>query len=87
MMLTFLIDLACQMRCWLFKKACKKIGAQRRLWERILGIFHEFSVDSMETIYRAIAFGFERVKLVIAENNIGTVDLFLAQIRLVTVSA
>ena len=64
MMLAFLIDQACQMGCWLFKEAWKKVGAKRYLWERIRGIFHEFSVDSMETIYRAIAFGFERVKLV-----------------------
>lgn len=50
MMLIFLIDQACQMRCLLFREACKKIGAKRLLWEPIRGIFHEFSVDSMETI-------------------------------------
>ncbi len=64
MMLAFLIDQACQMSCWLFKAAWEKVGAKRYLWERIRGIFHQFSVDSIETIYRAIAFGFERVKLV-----------------------
>jgi hypothetical protein len=64
MMLAFLIDQACQMSCWLFKEAWQKVGAKKYLWERIRGMFHQFSVDSMETIYRAIAFGFERVKLI-----------------------
>ena len=64
MMLAFLIDQACQMSCWLFKEAWQKVRAKKYLWERIRGMFHQFSVDSMETIYRAIAFGYERVKLV-----------------------
>lgn len=64
MMLAFLIDQACQMSCWLFKEAWQKAETKRYLWERIRSIFHQFSVDSMETIYRAIAFGFERVMIV-----------------------
>ena len=64
MMLAFLIDQACQMSCWLFREAWNKAGAKYLLWEEIRGIFRQFSVDSMEIIYRAIAFGFERVKLV-----------------------
>jgi hypothetical protein len=64
MMLAFLIDQACQMSCWLFKAALEKRGAKYRLWEEVRSMFRQFSVDSMETIYRAIAFGFERVRLV-----------------------
>ena len=64
MMLAFLIDQACQMSCWLFKEAWKKSESKKYLWEHMRGLFHNFSVDSMETIYRAIAFGFERVILI-----------------------
>lgn len=64
MMLAFLIDQALQMSCWLFQGAWKKVKAKRYLWERIRSLFHEFSIDSMKTIYRAIAFGFERVMIV-----------------------
>ena len=64
MMLAFLIDQACQIGCWLYKEAMEKSGAKRLFWEYIRGIFHQFNVDSMETIYRAIAFGYERIELV-----------------------
>ncbi len=63
MMLTFLIDQIQQMSCWLFQEAWHKAKSKRHLWECMRGFFNNFRVDSMETIYRAIAFGFERREL------------------------
>jgi hypothetical protein len=63
MMLAFLIDQAQQMSCWLFQDALQKAESKRYLWESIRGFFHNYRVDSMETILRAIAHGFERREL------------------------
>jgi len=63
MMLAFLIDQAQQLSCWLFQDALQKAGSKRILWERIRGFFYNYRVDSMETILRSIAHGFERREL------------------------
>jgi hypothetical protein len=63
MMLAFLIDQAQQLSCWLFQDALQKTGSKRLLWERIRGFFHNYRIDSMETILRSIAHGFERREL------------------------
>jgi hypothetical protein len=63
MMLAFLIDQAQQLSCWLFQEALQKAESKRYLWESIRGLFHNYRVDSMETILRAIAHGFERREL------------------------
>jgi len=57
MMLAFLVDQAQQLGCWLFRKAWEKAGSKRQLWENVRSRFREFPVDSMETLYRSIAFG------------------------------
>jgi hypothetical protein len=57
MMLAFLVDQALQLGCWLFQEVLKKVRSKRRFWENIRSKFREFPVDSMETIYRSIAFG------------------------------
>ena len=59
MMLAFLLDQIQQMSCWLFQEAWKKEESKRSLWESIRAFFRNWRVDSMETIYRAIAHGFE----------------------------
>lgn len=63
MMLAFLIDQAQQISCWLFQEAWKKAESKRYLWESIRSFFYNYRVDSMETILRAIAHGFERREL------------------------
>lgn len=63
MMLAFLIDQAQQLGCWLFQAALEKQKAKKYLWEDIRGFFHHYKVDSMETILRAIAFGYQRHEL------------------------
>ena len=60
MMLAFLIDQV-QQRCnKLFEKARKKAGPKCALWEAIRNLFYGFKVESMRTIYEAIAFGYEQ---------------------------
>ncbi len=63
MMLAFLIDQIQQMSCWLFQEAWHKAKRKSYLWERMRSFFYDFHVDSMESIYRAIAFGFEHREL------------------------
>ena len=63
MMLAFLIDQVQQLSCWLFQEALQKAESKRYLWESIRGFFHNYRVDSMETILRAVAHGFERREL------------------------
>jgi hypothetical protein len=57
MMLAFLLDQIQQMSCWLFQAAWQKEGSKRSLWEAVRSYFKTWRVDSMETIYRAIAHG------------------------------
>ncbi len=63
MMLAFLIDQAQQLSCWLFQEALQKAESKRYLWESLRSFFRNYRVDSMETILRAIAHGFERREL------------------------
>jgi hypothetical protein len=63
MMLAFLIDQVQQMSCTHFQAAWKKAESKKTLWEHVRSLFHSFMVDSMATIYRAIAYGFERISL------------------------
>ena len=63
MMLAFLIDQAQQRCCALFQAAREKAGRSKYLWERLRGLFLEFSVPDWEALYRAIAFG-HRAELV-----------------------
>lgn len=57
MMLAFLIDQIQQMSCWLFQEARAKVRCKGKLWEDVRSYFYIYQVDSMETIYRAIAHG------------------------------
>jgi len=59
MMLAFLLDQAQELSCWLYQAARLKAGPKFVLWERIRAYFHIFSLDSMETLLRIVAFGIE----------------------------
>jgi hypothetical protein len=60
MMLAFLVDQTQQLTSSLFQSAWKKAGSKKALWETIRALFHCFLFDSMEMIYAAIAYGFQR---------------------------
>ena len=63
MMLAFLLDQIQQMSCWLFQQARAEVRSKGQLWELVRGYFNSYRVDSMETIYRAIAHGHEHPSL------------------------
>ncbi|NTW37586.1 MAG: transposase [Syntrophobacteraceae bacterium] len=65
MMLAFLVDQSQQLCCSLFQSAWKKVGSKKALWETIRALFHCFLFHSMEMIYAAIAYGFQRDRPVI----------------------
>lgn len=54
MMLAFLIDQIQQLCCPLFNGVWKKWKSKRSLWEKVRSKFHEFSVKTMEDLYRSL---------------------------------
>jgi hypothetical protein len=54
MMLAFLVDQIQQLCCPLFNAVWKKWKSKRSLWEKIRSKFHEFSINTMEDLYRSL---------------------------------
>lgn len=54
MMLAFLVDQIQQMCCPLFRAAWKKWKTKRSLWEKVRARFTQFSIVSMEDLYRSL---------------------------------
>ncbi|PLX90165.1 MAG: transposase [Desulfuromonas sp.] len=69
MMLAFLVDQAQQLGCWLFREAWKKAETKRSLWEQMRSLFHQFPLESMETMLRAIAFGIQGYVVAVDEDT------------------
>lgn len=65
MMLAFAIDQVQQLSCQLFQAAWAKARSKRALWEKLRSLFNELPMDSMEMIWRAIAFGFHVERVII----------------------
>lgn len=59
MLLAFLIDQIVQAACHIFKTIELKIKTKIKLWQSIKSVFHTLVFNSMEQIYRHIAFLFE----------------------------
>jgi len=62
MMLAFLVDQLQQISCPLFRELRRKTGSKRDLWEKIRATFHIFLVDNMETIYRILLAGPQKIR-------------------------
>ena len=69
MMLTFLVDQAQQLTCRLFQAVLKKEGSRRSLWEHVRALFYSLEFDSMESIYRALLYGYQVKGLVILDSS------------------
>jgi hypothetical protein len=54
MMLAFLVDQIQQLCCPLFQAAWKKWKTKRSLWEKVRSKFHEFHIETMEDLFRAL---------------------------------
>jgi hypothetical protein len=54
MMLAFLVDQIQQLCCPLFNAVWKKWKSKRSLWEKVRSKFHEFSIQTMEELYRSL---------------------------------
>jgi hypothetical protein len=54
MMLAFLVDQIQQLCCPLFQAAWKRWKTKRSLWEKVRSKFHDFYIDTMEELYRAL---------------------------------
>jgi hypothetical protein len=60
MMLAFLIDQIQQRTNKVFQAALKVAKSRRELWERIRNLWASFLVNSLQELYAAIAYGFQR---------------------------
>jgi hypothetical protein len=60
MMLAFLVDQTQQLSCTLFQSVWKKLGSKKTLWEKIRSLFNCFLLDSMEMLYLAILYGYQK---------------------------
>jgi hypothetical protein len=69
MLLAFLVDQAQQAACRLFQAVLNKIGCRTRLWEHIRSLFHTLEFESMESIYRALLYGYKVEGLVILNSS------------------
>jgi hypothetical protein len=69
MMLSFLVDQTQQLADALFRSVWEKLQSKRTLWERIRGLFIDLEFDSMNTIYRAILYGYKVKGFVILDNT------------------
>src|SRR6056297_643491 len=63
MMLAFLVDQAQQLACPLFQAVLKKIKVKKAIWEEMRSLFNTYIVDSMETIFTALLYGYEKPAL------------------------
>ncbi len=69
MMLAFLVDQAQQLAYSLFQAVLKKEGSRRSLWEHVRALFYSLEFDSMESIYRALLYGYKVKGLVIFDSS------------------
>jgi len=69
MMLAFLVDQTQQLCCTLFRSVWKKLGSKRDLWERTRAMFYDFNLESMEMLYRALLYGYEKQPPVILSES------------------
>jgi len=60
MMLAFLVDQIQQLCCTLFQSVWQKLGSKRALWEQMRGMFQNFKLESMEMLYLALLYGYEK---------------------------
>ena len=69
MMLAFLVDQTQQLCCPLFRAVMKKLRTKRTLWERLRSFFGEHVVHSMEEIFEAICYGYQRRRPVLNDSS------------------
>jgi hypothetical protein len=59
-LLAFLVDQTQQLSCGLFRAAWEKAGSKRALWEKMRSIFEMTDLDTMETLFKMLCFGFKK---------------------------
>ncbi len=69
MMLAFLVDQAQQLACRLFQAVLNKEGSHRSLWDHVRALFYSLEFDSMESIYKALLYGYKVEGLMIFNDS------------------
>ena len=57
MVLAFLVDQLQQLGCQIFTKALARLKTKKTLWERKRGMFTNLFIDSLEDLWKALAYG------------------------------
>ena len=60
MMLAFLVDQTQQLCCALFQAVWAKLGSKRLLWERMRALFYDYALASMQQLFEALLYGFQK---------------------------
>jgi len=68
-MLAFLVDQAQQLSCVLFQGVWEKEGSKKNLWEHMRSLFYSLECDSMESIFKALLYGYKRPQVEILEDT------------------
>lgn len=69
MMLAFLVDQLQEAACSLFQAALHKVGSKIRLWDKMRAYFLTIDFDDMETLFKAIVFGYRIERIVIFDDT------------------
>ena len=69
MFLAFFVDQLLEATDSLFQAALEKVGSKKRLWQKIRSLFFTLSFDSMETLYKAIIYGYRIEQIVILDDS------------------
>jgi predicted transcriptional regulator len=63
MILAFLIDQVQQIACPLFRAVLNKLKQKKEVWEQMRSLFKSYAVNSIETIWKSIVYGFNKPNL------------------------
>jgi hypothetical protein len=65
MLLAFVVDQTQQLCCALFQAMWAQLGSKRRLWERMRAFFYDSAFASMQQLFEALLYGFQKSSPVI----------------------
>ncbi|HNB02566.1 MAG TPA: transposase [Nitrosomonas sp.] len=64
MMIAFFVDQLQQLGCKLFAKALARLKSKKNVWERKRSYFFHFFIESLESLWNALAYGHQGIPLV-----------------------
>ena len=69
LMLAFFSDQVQQLCCPLFQAVWAKLGSKRRLWERIKALFYDYALESMQHLFEALFYGWQKTAPILVDSS------------------